>query len=109
LLFVTLTKQGCMVVLALRMECTSCVSPSHKLYETNNSFNITTNHRRLILATTSGHPSIYNDKTLIRFDTFVSGIHQGDLYQDIKFNLLEKKRKRDCTTANLQRVLDYLQ
>jgi hypothetical protein len=98
-----------MVVLALRMECTSCVSPSHKLYETNNSFNITTNHRRLILATTSGHPSIYNDKTLIRFDTFVSGIHQGDLYQDMKFNLLEKKRKRDCTTANLQRVLDYLQ
>ena len=32
--------------------------------------NLTCNHRRQILRTTSGHAGRWNDKTLIRFDTF---------------------------------------
>jgi hypothetical protein len=62
----------------------------HKIKHTSRSYNVTTNHRRFILATTWGHPATYNDKTLVRFDDFVQGIHRGELYEDMKFDLFEK-------------------
>ena len=43
------------------------------------SYNVSCNHRRRILYTTRGHPARWNDKTVIRFDEFVTGIHDSKL------------------------------
>ena len=39
-----------------------------KLQMPARTFNLTANHRRRILSTTTGHPGRWNDKTLVRFD-----------------------------------------
>jgi DDE superfamily endonuclease len=54
------------------------------------TYNLTTNHRREILHTTTGHPSRWNDKTLVLFDSFISGIHEGKKLQDVKFELEDR-------------------
>ena len=56
----------------------------YKLAHTARTYNITVNHRRKILHTTSGHPARFNDKTLVLFDYFVNRLHDGkcdDLHQ----------------------------
>ena len=60
------------------------------------TYNLTTNHRRQILYTTKGHASRWNDKTLVLFDEFLSGIHEGKILQDVLFHLEEKNH--DGTT-----------
>ena len=52
------------------------------------TYNLSCNHRRKILYTTSGHPSRWNDKTLAHVDLFMSGIHEGRILQDVEFELL---------------------
>ena len=54
-----------------------------KLPQTPRPFKMTVNRQRKILATTIGYPGRWNDKTVVRFDKFVSGIHIGELYSDI--------------------------
>jgi len=61
-----------------------------KLPGTARTFNITVNHRRRILSSTTGHPSRWNDKTLVRFDKFVTGIRNGKVLDDVEFQLLER-------------------
>ena len=41
---------------------------------TTRTLNLTCNHRRRILHTTNGGPGRWNDKSMVRLDTFVSGI-----------------------------------
>lgn len=53
------------------------------------AFNITVNHRRRILYTTVGYPGKWNDKTLVTFDEFLRGIHDGKLYSHIEYDLEE--------------------
>ena len=56
----------------------------YKLAHTARTYNMTVNHRRRILSTTTGHPSRFNDKTLVLFDDFVQSIHNnqyGDRFQ----------------------------
>ena len=65
---------------------------------TARTYNITVNHRRRILSTTTGHPSRWNDKTLVRFDKFVSGIHDGSILEDVEFELLERNEEGDIVT-----------
>ncbi|CAB9525869.1 Plant transposon protein [Seminavis robusta] len=69
---------------------------SHNLKQANTGFkqshpartyNLTCNHRREILHTTKGHPSRWNDKTLVLFDDFITGIHENRILQDVKFHL----------------------
>lgn len=62
---------------------------SPKTKHTSRTYNIAVNHRRRILSTTSGHPGRWNDKTIVLFDDFVRGIHDGRLYNDAEFELLE--------------------
>ena len=50
-------------------------------------FNITTNHRKHICHTTSGHPARWNDKTIILFDTFAKELKNKEILQDCKFKL----------------------
>jgi hypothetical protein len=52
------------------------------------TYNVCVNHRREVLHTTKGHPARWNDKTLAFFDDFLTGIHDGNILQDVSFQLL---------------------
>jgi hypothetical protein len=39
------------------------------------------------LATTTGYPARWNDKTLATFDPFMQGLHEGKRLNDVHFNL----------------------
>jgi hypothetical protein len=54
------------------------------------TYNMTVNHRRRILHTTPGHPARWNDKTVVLFDDFIRGIHEGKYLSDVEFELYEK-------------------
>jgi hypothetical protein len=58
-----------------------------KSSHTARAYNITVNHRRQILSTTSGHPARWNDKTLQLFDPFMEQLHQGKILDDLVFHL----------------------
>lgn len=62
----------------------------HKLPYTARTYNIVVNHRREILSTTRGHPSRWNDKTLVRFDELATGLQNGDLESNFVFELWER-------------------
>ena len=64
-------------------------SKYHKLNVPSRSYNITLSHSRQILYSTSGHPSTWNDKTIVLYDTLVRGVHDGDILSDYEFELLE--------------------
>jgi hypothetical protein len=51
------------------------------------TYNVSVNHRRQVLHSTTGHPGRWNDKTLAMFDHFLSGIHEGNILQDVAFEL----------------------
>jgi Plant transposon protein len=62
----------------------------HKESMPARTYNISVNHRRKILHTTTGHPSRWNDKTLAHFDTFIKSIKDGNIMADHQFSLLER-------------------
>ena len=62
----------------------------HKMNKTARTYNMTVNHRRQILSSTRGHPCTWNDKTLVHFDDFISGLHEGNVMDDLEFELLER-------------------
>ena len=53
-----------------------------KSSHTSRAFNITVNNRRRILATTTGHPARWNDKTIVLFDNFVVALAEGRVLED---------------------------
>jgi hypothetical protein len=61
-----------------------------KLNMPSRTYNMTVSHRRRILSTTTGHPARWNDKTLVLFDSFTTGIRKGELLSDVTYNLFEK-------------------
>jgi hypothetical protein len=61
-----------------------------KMSVTARTYNLTVNHRRLILATTEGYPARWNDKTLVMHDAFVRGVYEGTRLGDVEFVLLEE-------------------
>ena len=61
----------------------------YKLPHTARTYNLTCNHRRKILHTTCGHPSRFNDKTLICFDDFVQGLKNGVYNEKHEFELYD--------------------
>ena len=63
---------------------------------TTRTYNLTVNHCRQIIHTTSGHPGRRNEKTLIRFDTFMVNLHDGALDDMTDFTL---KRRNEGSTA----------
>jgi hypothetical protein len=60
-----------------------------KLNLPSRTYNITVNHRRRILYTTTGHPARWNDKTIQLFDRFMMGIHKGSHLGDVEFELYD--------------------
>lgn len=55
------------------------------------SYEVTVDHTKRIIAATEGHPGARNDKTIVKFDGFVTKIHQGELYADIPYNLVDNE------------------
>ena len=51
------------------------------------SYEVTVDHRKKIIAATIGHPGCRNDKTIVKFDGFVTNIHDRGLYSDVEFDL----------------------
>jgi hypothetical protein len=66
---------------------------------TARTYNITVNHRRRTLSTTTGHPARWNDKTLILFDDFVVGLHEGCNLDDFTFELYERDARGNVVSA----------
>jgi hypothetical protein len=56
---------------------------------TSRSYNITVNNRRKILATTTGHPARWSDKTVVLYDNFAVGLNEGKTLQDMTFDLYD--------------------
>ncbi len=58
---------------------------------TAQTYNITVNHRRRILSTTTRHPCRWNDKTLILFDSFARGLqNDNNALKDVEFTLCKR-------------------
>ena len=55
------------------------------------SYEVTVDHSKRIIACTQGHPGARNDKTIVKFDGFVSSIHDGTLYSDVEYELLDEE------------------
>ena len=75
------------------LNCASWASIGHKGFKLSfpaRSYNMTVSHSRMILGTTSGHPSTWNDKTLIQFDPLISKIKFGHVPEDFEFSLFER-------------------
>lgn len=66
---------------------------------TTRTYNLTVNHRRKILHSTGGGPGRWNDKTVVLFDDFVSGIRHGECLKDVEFELLEHGRNGEVVTV----------
>ena len=59
-----------------------------KLSHTARTYNMTVNHRRKILSTTTGHPAQFNDKTLVLYDDFVNRLNDGKYNNINEFTLM---------------------
>ena len=78
------------------LKCSQWASNTHKGFKLNvpaRTYNVTVDHSRRILQSTSGHPGTWNDKTLILFDEYICGVHAGMIHNDFIFHLYEKDDK----------------
>jgi len=72
--------------------CSHRIQRVHKGFKSKHptrTYNLTVNHRREILGTTSGHPGSFNDKTVVLYDDFVMDIKRGHILNDYEFELVE--------------------
>ena len=60
-----------------------------KSKQTCQYYNLTCNHRRQILHTITGHPSRWNDKTIVLYDELTRGLKNGTILEDNIFELDE--------------------
>jgi hypothetical protein len=71
-----------------------------KMSVTTRTYNLTVNHKRKILSSTTGHPGRWNDQTLVRFDRFIDQL-QSKAFDDIMtFELLAKTTNTTETLVN---------
>jgi hypothetical protein len=77
---------------------------SFKVQGTARTYNITVNHRRYIMSSTTGHPCRWNDKTLQLFDTFLNNIYKGKILQDVIFELLQKNEHGEIISVKYRGV-----
>ncbi len=61
-----------------------------KSSHTTRMFNLTCNHRRRILHTTSGGPGRWNDQTMVRLDEFIMAIRESTILRENTFELLSR-------------------
>ena len=54
------------------------------------SYEVTVDHTSKIISATKGFPGAKNDKTIVRFDGFVSAIHDEDLYSNVRYKMCKE-------------------
>ena len=72
----------------IMLKCSSWATHGSKGFKLNlpaRTYNLTVTHSKLILCSTTGHPSTWNDKTLVLFDPLLSAVNDGDMYDDFVF------------------------
>ena len=55
------------------------------------SYEVTVDHTSKIIAVTHGYPGTRSDRTIVRFDGFVTDIHDGIKYHDVTFPMCDIK------------------
>jgi hypothetical protein len=90
------------VILERVSNCNRQAHLGFKSSHTARAYNITVNHRRQILSTTSGHPARWNDKTLQLFDPFMEQIHEGMILDDLIFQLYSLNAEGMVVKRNYQ-------
>ena len=74
------------------LACPAWAHKNHKgfkLHVPSRTYNLTVDHSRRILGSTSGHPATWNDKTLILFDELVTKVKGGIIPENFTFKLLK--------------------
>ena len=66
------------------------------------SYSMTCDHTRKIMACTGGFPGSYNDKTIARYDSFISEVAQNPLFANFKYNLQTKDGAIEKTGCSLK-------
>jgi hypothetical protein len=51
------------------------------------SYSMTCDHTRRIMACSGGFPGTYNDKTISRYDTFITAVGSDKLFTDFEYNI----------------------
>lgn len=77
----------------------------YKMSVTTRTYNLTVNHRRKILHSTTGHPGRWNDKTLVRFDGFMQQLRIGEFNSTMSF-VLSNEHGRDVTIKGAYVIVD---
>jgi hypothetical protein len=77
----------------------------YKMSVTTRTYNLTVNHRRKILHSTTGHPGRWNDKTLVRFDGFMQQLRDGEFNSTMSF-VLSNEHGRDVTINGAYVIVD---
>lgn len=64
------------------------------------SYEVVCDHTHRILSTTAGHYGSRNDKTIVRYDSFVTSIHRKEKFHDVNFDLFNEQsnliQERGC-------------
>ena len=69
---------------------------------TTKTFNLTCNHLWRILPTTNGGPGRWSDQSMVRLDTFVSGICDGTVLNDVDFELIALNKRGNEKTLRFK-------
>ena len=89
------------------LKCSQWASNSHKGFKLNvpaRTYNVTVDHSRRILQSTTGHPGTWNDKTLILFDEYICGVRAGQIHNDFIFHLYETNDEGEIVEVAYQGV-----
>ena len=70
-----------------------------KSTHTTRTFSVSANHRKRVLHSTKGGPGRWNDQTMVRFDQFLSGIKDGEVLEDVEFEMYERDQNGDIITV----------
>ena len=110
-LFATAGMNGCCgsgdATNIMMLNCPSWATNAHKGFKLNlpaRTYNLTVSHTKFILCSTTGHPSTWNDKTLVLYDPLLSSVHDGLKFNDFEFQLLEKRNNGEIVNVTYQGV-----
>ena len=91
----------------MMLNCPNWATISHKGFKLNlpaRTYNLTVSHTKFILCSTTGHPSTWNDKTLVLYDPLISGVRDGSLHENFEFKLLEKRSNGEIVEVTYQGI-----
>ena len=87
------------------LNCRFGIRQSHigwKTKSTARTYNISATRSRRILSSTGGHPSRWNDKSIIWFDDFLTSINAGRMLNNNKFILYEYGKNKEILSTQYE-------